>query len=148
MSDLIERLRHADAHSQQRVLGSRIFSEAADEIERLRAGIKRLSDEEELCAGATGYDPFSMVYLAAKLARMEAENERLRADAKLLDAIQHESWDLRCFNIPTGGDDCDIGWSVISHWQAEPHERVVAEVYVDDPRTAIRAAISANGGQP
>lgn len=36
MSDLIERLRHADAHSQQRVLGSRIFSEAADEIERMR----------------------------------------------------------------------------------------------------------------
>lgn len=62
-------------------------------------------------------------------------------DRKLLDAIQHESWDLRCFNIPTGGDGCDIGWSVIGHWQAEPHERVVAEIYHDDPRAAIRAAI-------
>lgn len=67
-------------------------------------------------------------------------------DRKLLDAIQHESWDLRCFNIPTGGDDCDIGWSVIGHWQAEPHERVIAEVYVDDPRTAIRIALKSCGG--
>lgn len=115
----------------------------AREIDRLRAGIKRLSDEEELCAETTGDDPFSLIYLAAKLAKAEAENEQLRSDAKLLDAIQHESWDLRCFNIPTGGDDCDIGWSVIGHWQTEPHERVVAEVYVDDPRTAIRTALSA-----
>lgn len=72
---------------------------------------------------------------------IDAEVEPMRADAKLLDAIQHESWDLRCFNIPTGGDDCDIGWSVIGHWQAEPHDRVVAEIYHDDPRAAIRAAI-------
>lgn len=75
---------------------------------------------------------------------IDEEVEPLRADAKMLDAIQHESWDLRCFNIPTGGDDFDIGWSVLGHWQAEPHERVVAEVYVDDPRTAIRTAISAS----
>ena len=111
------------------------------ERDQLRTGIKRLSDEEELCAETTGDDPFSLVYLAAKLAKAEAENKQLRADTKLLDAIQHESWDLRCFNIPTGGDDCDIGWSVIGHWQAEPHERVVAEIYHDDPRAAIRAAI-------
>lgn len=83
----------------------------------------------------------------ADLGRFIAE-ESPYDDRKLLDAIQHESWDLRCFDIPTGGDDCDIGWSVIGHWQAEPHERVVAEVYVDDPRTAIRAAIAAKGGAP
>lgn len=35
MSDLVERLRHADVHSQQRVLGSRIFGEAADRIAEL-----------------------------------------------------------------------------------------------------------------
>ncbi|WP_313522434.1 hypothetical protein [Shinella sp.] len=33
--ELVERLRHADAHSQQRVLGSGIFGEAADRIEAL-----------------------------------------------------------------------------------------------------------------
>ncbi|QRY69220.1 hypothetical protein JVX98_13445 [Ensifer sp. PDNC004] len=37
MSDLVERLRHADANSQQRILGSRIFREAADRIEHLEA---------------------------------------------------------------------------------------------------------------
>lgn len=49
-----------------------VGKEAADEIERLRAGIKRLSEEEELCAETTGDDPFSMVYLAAKLAAVES----------------------------------------------------------------------------
>ena len=39
MGDLVERLRSADMNSQQRVLGSRIFGEAADEITRLRAAL-------------------------------------------------------------------------------------------------------------
>lgn len=43
----------------------------AEENSELRAGIKRLSDEEELRAETTGDDPFSMVYLAAKLAAVE-----------------------------------------------------------------------------
>src|SRR5690606_21802007 len=61
--------------------------EAAALIRSLRAGIKRLSDEEELCAETTGDDPFSLVYLAAKIAAAEAraaelakENDRLRAE--------------------------------------------------------------------
>lgn len=49
----------------------------AREIDRLRTGIKRLSDEEELCAETTGDDPFSLVYLAAKLAKAEADAARL-----------------------------------------------------------------------
>lgn len=36
MSDLVARLRHAHTHSVQRIVGSNIFEEAADEIERLR----------------------------------------------------------------------------------------------------------------
>lgn len=39
MGDLVERLRSADMNSQQRVLGSRIFGEAADEITNLRAAL-------------------------------------------------------------------------------------------------------------
>lgn len=54
MSDLIERLRHADTHSQQRVLGSRIFGEAADRIEALErknaAMREALRDMEAYCA--------------------------------------------------------------------------------------------------
>lgn len=69
--------------------------------------------------------------------------EEAREDAKLFDALRDESWDLRCFDVPTGGDDADIGWRVIGHWQAAPHERTVAEIYHDDPRAAIRAALAA-----
>lgn len=68
-------------------------------------------------------------------------------DARLIDALRDESWDLRCFDVPTGGGDADIGWRVVSHYMAPPKERVVAEVYHDDPRAAIRAAIRANGGE-
>lgn len=74
----------------------------------------------------------------------EAADEiaRLRADKARLDALMNESWDLRCFSMPTaGGDDADIGWRVIGHYMAEPCERVMGEVYVDDPRAAIDAAL-------
>lgn len=65
---------------------------------------------------------------------------------ELLEALRQESWDLRCFDIPTGGDDADIGWRVVGHWMAEPRERVIAEVYEDDPCAAIRVAIAKNKG--
>lgn len=68
------------------------------------------------------------------------------ASDELLEALRAESWDLRCFNIPTGGDDYNIGWRVVGHWQAEPHERTIAEVYTDDPAAAVRAAIAKHKG--
>ena len=47
--DIVERLHDADQHSQQRILGSRIFGEAADEIERLRAIVDRtMTDHQRL----------------------------------------------------------------------------------------------------
>lgn len=49
------------------------------ELSILKAGIKRLSDEEELCAETTGDDPFSMVYLAAKISDRESDIERLES---------------------------------------------------------------------
>lgn len=65
------------------------------------------------------------------------------ADAALFKTLRDESWDLRCFNIPTGGDDYDIGWRVVGHWQAEPRERTIAEVFTDDPAEAVRQALAA-----
>lgn len=59
----------AELDSRTRALG-----EAEEEVKRLRTGIKRLSDEEELCAETTGDDPFSLIYLAAKLAAAEKAN--------------------------------------------------------------------------
>ena len=41
-SELVERLKHAHQHSQQRVLGSHIFGEAAARIEALEAENARL----------------------------------------------------------------------------------------------------------
>lgn len=85
--------------------------------------------------------------------RLEANNRYLQrardAEQKLSDlqaliaALRDQSWDLRCFDIPTGGDDCDIGWRVVGHWMAEPRERVIAEVFNDDPAEAIRQALAA-----
>ena len=64
------------------------------------------------------------------------------SDTALLDALAAESMDLRCFDMPTGQGDADVGWRVIQHHMGEPVERVVSEVYKDDPRSAIRAAIA------
>ena len=62
-------------------------------------------------------------------------------DAERLNAIARESWDLRSFAMTGGLDgDADVGWRVIEHHMQEPCERVVAEVFKDDPRKAIDAA--------
>lgn len=59
-------------------------------------------------------------------------------DTDRLNFLMHESYDLRSLAI---GDD-DIGWRVVGHWQAEPRERTIAEVFEDSPRMAIDAAMS------
>ena len=64
------------------------------------------------------------------------------SDTALLDALAAEYLDLRCFDIPAGQGDADVGWRVLQHHMGEPTERVVSEVYKDDPRSAIRAAIA------
>lgn len=61
--------------------------------------------------------------------------------AELKDALQwleYESNDLRCYNIPTGGDDYEIGWKVVSHHMTAPEER--NEGYGRTPLEAIQAA--------
>lgn len=64
------------------------------------------------------------------------------SDTALLNFIAAEYLDLRSFGMPTGQGDADVGWRVIQHHMGEPTERVMAEVYKDDPRSAIRAAIA------
>ncbi|EKY30603.1 hypothetical protein HMPREF0185_00182 [Brevundimonas diminuta 470-4] len=67
----------------------------------------------------------------------------MREPERLFKALRDHSWDLRCFDIPTGGDDYDIGWRVVGHWQAEPRERAIAEVFTDNPAEAVRQALAA-----
>jgi hypothetical protein len=66
----------------------------------------------------------------------------LADDTRRLDALAKNSWDLRCFDMSSE----DIGWRVIEHHMAKPHERIVAEVFRDDPRQAIDAAMRAAHG--
>jgi len=98
--------------------------------------VSRDVESIERSAANGSHGPTEVVYLYE-------HPDAVTEDTKLLDTLRSESWDLRCFDIPTGGDDSDIGWRVIGHWQAEPCERVVAEVYYDDPRAALKAAMEA-----
>lgn len=68
-------------------------------------------------------------------------------DTALLDFLRDNTCDLRCIDVPTGGDDSEVDWIVIEHHMAKPHEREIGRGYADDPRAAIRAAI-AHGIKP
>lgn len=68
-------------------------------------------------------------------------------DTERLDALQAESWDLRSRDIPTVGDDTDIGWQVIGHYMSKPYERVMGEDFNDNARGAIDDAIKNQKGQ-
>lgn len=63
-------------------------------------------------------------------------------DTALLDYLRDECLDLRCKNVPTGGDDYVVRWHVIGHYGDAPHERVAGESFSEEPRDAIRAAMS------
>ena len=60
-------------------------------------------------------------------------------DAELLTFLQDQCIDLRCFTTSYGED---VGWRTVQHHMSEPHERVVSEVYGDQPRRAIREAMA------
>ena len=59
--------------------------------------------------------------------------------AELLRFLQDQCIDLRCF---TTSDGEDVGWRTVQHHMSEPRERVVSEVYGDQPRRAIREAMA------
>lgn len=43
---------------------------------------------------------------------------------KALRTAEAECWTIKCESYPTGAGDADVGWEVISYWQAPPKERV------------------------
>lgn len=67
----------------------------------------------------------------------------LRKDSERLGIVDSNSWTIECYDIPTGGDDTDIGWRVIEYYMAKPNEREIGSGKT--PREAIDAAI---GAQP
>ncbi|WP_206515878.1 dATP/dGTP pyrophosphohydrolase domain-containing protein [Xanthomonas arboricola] len=68
-------------------------------------------------------------------------------DAERIDAIAREYWRLDPIEIPTGAGDADVGWRV-SQFLMPNRIQFVAEVFVDDPRQAIDAAMLATHPQP
>lgn len=118
-----------------------------EQTDRLGAANLRVIELESAIGTSIEYD---MGYkageeFAAEKIRLESASQRdaWRADAERLDRLGNESWDLRSFCI---GEE-DVGWRVIEFHQAAPHERLVAEVYKDDPRAAIDAAMKRSGEQ-
>lgn len=63
---------------------------------------------------------------------------KLPQKVDVAEILESNSWDLRCVNIPTGGDDYDIGWRVIEHHMAEPCERIIG--YGTTPLEALKDA--------
>jgi hypothetical protein len=78
------------------------------------------------------------------LARHAGDGER---DGRRLDELAKRSWGLVPFDIPTGAGDADVGWRVIEYHMSKPHERTVGEVFRDDPRSAIDAAMKGTGDE-
>jgi hypothetical protein len=95
----------------------------------------------EYVQGSTQY--FYDLWQAAQ-SRHAAEREALVLDKKRLDLVANEYLTIESFSMPTpGGDDADVGWRALQHYEREPKPRIIAEVFKDDPRAAIDAAILA-----
>lgn len=76
-------------------------------------------------------------------AAIRADEREKCAKNDLLNVMEAECWSLRCFNIPTGGDDYDVGWEVVEHHMAKPHDRRIG--FGGTPREALAAAIRSGG---
>jgi hypothetical protein len=63
-------------------------------------------------------------------------------DQRLLSKMDEECWDVRTLPPSSDQTGCfgDVVWAVVSHYQAEPFERIVA--YGTSPREAITNAMS------
>lgn len=120
MDDVVERLRHADVHSQQRVLGSRIFGEAADLIEAQRADLAEQKQAHGDCIKRN-------IALCADITRLSAGLEEAR---KALEAVS------RIAVAYDGLDDADPVLAVL-------HQGVRIHLTVADLRRA--AAIRKEG---
>lgn len=57
-------------------------------------------------------------------------------DTQLLDFLEAECIDVRCFSSPTGAGDADVMWRCIQHYMAAPKERELGH-----PAMSIREAI-------
>jgi hypothetical protein len=131
-----------DATNRQVEILSDALAESRREVAALKAvqePVAWVNHGENKITRATGWDGYGALYTTPPAAQPAVP---LTDDTRRLDALAENSWDLRCFDM----SDDDIGWRVIEHHMSKPHERTVAEVFRDDPRQAIDAAIEAAHG--
>lgn len=69
--------------------------------------------------------------MSSENAEPKAPVDRLviRKECDLLNGLmfdlENRSCDLRCRNVPTGGDDYDVEWFVVEHYMEQPQEREI-----------------------
>lgn len=79
----------------------------------------------------------------------EADIARWKRDSELLSAIQDECWDVRFTSTPNAdAGDYNVNIEIVSHFMAEPQERVVGENYNENLRAALEQAMTADAYPP
>lgn len=71
-------------------------------------------------------------------AQQQEERREGRADTERMDFLENNPAKLECYDIPTGGDDVEIGWRVIEYHMSKPYEREIGRG--NTARDAIDAA--------
>lgn len=95
------------------------------ETVRLAAEIRRLKD--------SGFE--IMRDADAKRHALSDQCDAQETEIERWKWLEEELCDLRCVSEPTGGDDCDVAWVVIEHYEAAPQERQIG--YGRTPQEAI-----------
>lgn len=90
MSDLVERLRSRANDKRPMPKPYNLLLDAAEHIEQLETGIKRLSDEDELLSETTDGEVATVVGLAAKLATAESTVFRLERENRALSELRRD----------------------------------------------------------
>lgn len=141
MTDLITRLRDADANSVQRCLGSRIFGEAADRIEALEAAIARQASAVRTLQKC---EEAEINVLRAKAKEAHAavktlDSER-EANAMLTERIEALEMALahaaRWFDLAKQPGDAGTDWLNERGWEV-----------LDDVAGVVNAALPPSGGE-
>ena len=94
------------------------------------------------CDPSVGYDPCPICFEKVMVDRAIREIESLREMRDCLKWVENETCSLQCENIPTGGDDYDVGWRVVSHHMDKPNDRVIGL-----GRNIVEAVASAKQGE-
>ena len=115
------------------------MQEMQKEIARLTAELATLKDECTCEECEKNFNDPENSGVAFCILCWNAMVTKLRAKITKFESLEENSWDLRCEDEQTCGDDYDIRWIVIEHFQAEPKECIVGQGKT--PHEAIEQAL-------